>query len=150
MNRPAIAFIVAPLLVPLAMATYYSYAVFPYPEQRNVVALLAAAGAISSYGSIFALGLPAFIILRSRSLTGWWIFAVLGVVFGLATWLILLVSIFLYRDWNIEGLIHELHVILAVERLSLLRPGLLGAAVGLTHWLIARPDQAESIQPSHR
>ena len=126
MTRSVIAFVVAPLWVPVVVAPYAAVFVVPHPVQSQWVAILILTifSVIPAYGVVLAFGLPGFLILRFYQLTNLWIFAVLGFVVGLA-----------------EGAAATRLPLTAAEIAWLLAPSLLGLAIGVTFWLIARPDR---------
>jgi hypothetical protein len=81
MSRTFVAFLVAPLWVPAATAPYAVH-MFPYPEQRHWIYITIIIGAIVAYGGMLMLGVPAFLILRARNHTAFWVAAVLGFAIG--------------------------------------------------------------------
>jgi hypothetical protein len=85
-------------------------------------------------------GTPVFLLLRASKLTTFWIAPLLGFAIGVATWLIfvILFSLSLGNGWSFTS--HEL-ADNSAHLWAFLPTGALGAAVGATLWLIARPDR---------
>jgi len=90
MSRSAIAFLVAPLWVPLLLRPYCYLFVFPYAEQRHWVMIGAVLSAIFSYGDTLSIGIPTFSVLRAYRMTSIWIAIAAGFVIGAVTWIALL------------------------------------------------------------
>jgi hypothetical protein len=78
MNRSLVAFLVAPLWVPLVMTPLASLYMFSSPNQGPWVVITTFPGVVFGYGGTLAFGLPAFAVLRSRQMTAFWIAPVLG------------------------------------------------------------------------
>jgi hypothetical protein len=143
MSRLAIAFFVAPLWVPLIIAPYSAFEIFPDPAQWRWVVIATIISAIFSYLGVFALGYPAFLALRSRNLTALWIAAALGFVVGALIMLVFQACLALALGEGSQGfglMFQEPPSLLIV---GIIPPGLLGALVGTTLWLIARPDRRQ-------
>ena len=140
MRRTAFAFLVAPLWVPAVTALFAAPA-FPHPEQRHWIYITTIVGAIFSYGGVLAFGIPAFLILRARKLTAFWIAPLIGFGVGAGTGLIFYILFALSLGNSLTFIWHELGSNPAVFTKFLLPTGALGALVGTTLWLIARPDR---------
>ncbi len=141
MSRTALAFLIAPLWVPAAAAPFASH-MFPYPEQRHWIYITVIIAAIFAYGGVAAVGMPTFRLLRARKHTDFWIAPVLGVAIGIATWLVFIVlfGLSLGNSWSFVA--HD-WVSTSAHLWAVIPTGALGAAVGATLWLIARPDREE-------
>jgi hypothetical protein len=99
--------------------------------------------AIFAYGGVAALGIPAFRLLRASKHTAFWIAPILGFAVGVATWLVFIVlfGLSLGNSWTFVS--NDL-VTNSAHLWAFLPTGGLGAAVGATLWLIARPDHEDS------
>jgi len=140
-SRIALAFLIAPLWVPAAAVPFAGH-MFPYPEQRHWIFITVIIAAIFGYGGVAALGMPAFRLLRARKHTAFWIAPVLGLTVGVATWVVFIVlfGLSLGNSWSFVS--HDL-VSNSAHLWAVLPTGALGAAVGATLWLIARPDRED-------
>jgi hypothetical protein len=139
--RTALAFLVAPLVVPIFVAIENREAM-SQPFWRAMIPLLSISVA---YAGTLAFGIPAFLFLRARRWTAFWIAPVFGFLGGALAWWIF---------WSIPWTTGTLRVE-PVWNLSSLREvlwpyGPLGALVGTLLWLIARPDRAESRDQQHQ
>jgi len=150
MNRHIVAFLLAPLIVPLlvgAVALPLLYALG-----------LTMAAAVSYVGAALA-GAPAYVALRSVRWTAFWIAPVVGFVVGVivaigfsAVLPAVLQSGALRSILAMLPDIGEVIVtcnvqiqstsVIASPPFELIGPGLLGALVGTVLWLIGRPDRA--------
>jgi hypothetical protein len=128
-NREFLAFIVSPLVVPAIVS-------FSIPGGSLGISLTFAT--IVSYGSMLLIGGPAYLFLKSKQWTSVWIAAGLGIFFGIVGWIaggallaFLLESPFLAAFGD------------PVWRFGMLWPGAVsGMLVGITFWIIARPDRS--------
>jgi len=110
---------------------------FPYPDQRGFIII----GAILAYGGVLMLGMPAFLILRARKRTAFWIAPIVGFGVGVLTFSIFFILCGFSLGQSLTFMWLRLHR-LAASWSSLFFPaGGLGAVVGTTLWLIARPDR---------
>jgi len=139
MRKIVLAFLIAPLWVPAA-AIPFAVFVFPHPEQRHWIYFTTIIAAIFAYGGVAALGLPAFLILRNRKHTSFWIAPALGFGVGIVT-LVAFLALFALSLGSPRPFANVMPNSLA-QWLTFLLTGALGAAVGATLWLIARPDHA--------
>ena len=137
-SRTALAFLVAPLWVP-ATTTLLAVGTFPYAEQLGIY-IITVIAAIFAYGGTATLGLPAFLILRARGHTAFWFAPALGFGVGVITWAIFMILLGLFLDKNWTFVTHDI-VNNPAQRLIFPATGALGATVGATLWLIARPDR---------
>ena len=127
--RTALAFIVAPLLVPVV-------AVIQTP---NAIAFTIAL--IVGYGGMLALGPPILVALRALGWTSGWLAAPIGVLCGMTLWIVtgFFFALSLGASWSQA-------CASAVELQWLDRiwtAAGIGAAVAITFWLIARPDRPQ-------
>ena len=144
MYRPVLGFLAAALSVPILVAAIY------YPTERNDTgyAVMVSASAVISFCAVFFLGGPAYLLLRARKWTAFWIAPVVGVLVAAVAWYAfnLLLALILGN-----GLIFTLSRLADGNALrGLLWPiGPIGALAGAILWLIARPDRAPEV-PSDR
>jgi hypothetical protein len=131
---------VAPLWVPAATAVY-SIDAFPHPAQRHWIYITIVVAAIFTYGGVLTLGIPAFHVLRAREHTAFWIAPVVGFCVGVVTGLVFFVLFGLSLRSSFTFIWGELTTNLVVNASGGLITGALGALVGGTLWLIARPDR---------
>ena len=145
MNRTAVAFALAPLWVPVLMAPLAGHVIFPYPEQAHWVGTAIFLAAIFGYCGAYLFGFPAFCFLRARGLTAWWISVVLG--FAIA---VIVLAIFaglfalLLGASMLDAMFGSLRIFYW-EGTGVV--GLAGSLVGITLWLIARPDRTQCGEP---
>jgi hypothetical protein len=139
MVRTIVAFALAPLWATAATIVWACYA-FPYPEQRHWIAIATFVGTIFAYAGTFAIGIPAYRILSARNQVSAWTAVVLGFGIGSITWIVFEVLFVFslgagaaFSWWQLTLDLTEWHFLLPV--------GALGSLVGLTLWLIARPDR---------
>jgi hypothetical protein len=140
MTRTSTAFAIAPLWVPLLAAPVLRLVVWPDPAQAHWVVIGTVISAIFAYGGCVFLGLPLFRWLKARGLVSFWMAPSAGFVIGAITWLAFMTFFALWLGARLQG------VALAVSDapkhvVFLLLPAGLGALVGATIWLIARPDR---------
>lgn len=141
MSRTALAFLIAPWWVP-AVAVPFAARAFPYPEQRLWIVITVIIAAVFGYGGVAAFGTPAFLLLRASKRTAFWIAPVLGFAVGVATWLVFIVlfGLLLGNSWSFVSRDLSRN---SAHLWAPLPTGALGAAVGTTLWLIARPDRRD-------
>lgn len=142
MGKTAIGFLVAPLWVPVAVGTYAALYLFPQPEQSHWIAIATVISAIFGYAGTFVLGLPALLVLRSCGQTAAWISIAGGLIGGILTWTVFGIVFGLSLGNSMRFIIINIQDQFTKNIEFLLQPGLLGALVGLTWWLIARPDRS--------
>lgn len=139
MRRTVLAFLIAPLWVPAGAWPYAAY-MFPYPGQQHWILMTTIVATVFAYGGTAALGIPAFLLLRARKYTSFWIAPVLGFAAGVATWQVFLVLFGLSLGHSWSFVLREL--VNGSARLDNYLPaGPLGSAIGATLWLVARPDR---------
>jgi hypothetical protein len=145
MSRSALAFLVAPLWVPLLVTPYFYLFVFPHAEQKHWVVIGAVLSIIFSYGGALLVGVPTFFVLRAYKMTTIWIAIAVGFLIGAATWLAFLALFMIsLQEGSARGLSAGMHEALADPKrlMFILWPGAIGSIVGATLWLIARPDRS--------
>jgi hypothetical protein len=142
-KRSALAFLVAPLCVPL-LVTPYAFLVFPYPDKSPWIVIIVASGVLFGYGGTFLFGIPMFWFLQARKLTSIWAAAATGFLIGAITSLGLVAAFTLvFAKRGFRDLGEEINRVLSTpsDLVFLLCSGLLGIMVGITFWAIARPDR---------
>jgi hypothetical protein len=160
MNRTVLAFIVAPLWVPLIVGAYATELVFslPNPGQSSpIIAVVAIISAVIAYLITMGIGLPTFLWLRSRGIVRFWCAPAIGFLVGAIVWLAFGVFALGHgsgippgtRSYSIYGLaavspVHEGLSAGSTTVYQMVTMGLVGALVGATIWLIARPDRANA------
>jgi hypothetical protein len=139
-SKTGLAFLIAPLWVPAAIVPFAAQA-FPYPEQRHWIYISSIIAAIFAYAAVAAFGMPAFVILRTRNFTALWTAPVL--VSALASSHGLSLSSSLGCPLETAG-VFPLMIWRAIRRIwwPLLPTGTLGAVVGATFRVIARPHRS--------
>jgi hypothetical protein len=151
MSRPAIAFIVAPFWVPLVVG---SLTAVPPVSDTLPTYWWALTGLVSwffAYLGAFALGVPAFLFfLRARGMTALWFSAVLGFVAGAITWAIFWVCLVQFLGVKLRGAEGAVVEALKFHGMLFSAAGLLGLLVGVTIWLIARPDRSTLVDGINR
>lgn len=138
MGRTANAFFIAPLWVPAGVAFYSSLFL---TQSSDMVTFYIVVAAIFGYAATFALGCPVFLLLRSLRLTAPWISFVFGFALGVLAWALFMFLFALSLGYSIPSAALQAWKIFADDHSILLGSGLLGIFVGLTLWLIARPDR---------
>jgi hypothetical protein len=137
MSRPVIAFLVAPLVVPLFLLPSL-YSGMPDKFWFAVTLIVAT---ITAYAGTFFLGLPAYLFLRARKWTAFWIAPVLGFIAGSLAYCVFVV-LFGLSLGSLSSVMSDFSNVSGLR--DLLWPiGPEGAAVGSLLWLIARPDRAD-------
>ena len=129
MTRSRIAFLVAPLAVPIIVAG-------PTPWTVEFIY-----SALTAYAGTLAFGLPVYRCLLARKWTAFWIAPVVGFVgAGLAYFALWLIFVLPF-GFSLPKLLSTLSEGHALR--EILWPfGPMGSLVGCLLWLIARPDQA--------
>ncbi len=136
MNRTLVAFLIAPLVVPALMFFYLrGLASTDFWHAFSLVISV-----IFAYTGVWVLGFPAYLFLRARRWTGFWLAPVLGFVIGAVMWLVFGVALSVSLGHSLAAAIPD--VIRDPNMLGgvLWPSGIAGAATGATFWLIARPD----------
>ncbi len=139
MSRAQIAWLVAPLWVPVFLGSYAAFETFPDSTQYWWVAFVAIISALFAYLGMFAIGYPAFRFLETRNMTSLWVAAAVGFAAAILTSMIVLVCLVLALGGDLREIALLFHQDTTVPFAIFL--GLLGTLVGATFWLIARPDR---------
>src|SRR5207253_493553 len=93
---------------------------------------------VVAYIGVVVLGVPAYLFLRARGWTSFWVAPVLGFAVGAVMWLVFSAAFALALDQGIAGVRSSLSDPGTLS--GVLWPGgIVGAAVGVAFWLIARP-----------
>ncbi len=132
--RTLLAFVVAPLVVPLISTVYFRVRLanmaFPYTFITSTL--------VAYLGSL-AFGLPIYRFLRARKLTAFWIAPVAGFIAGAMMWYVFLALFGLLFGYSISYVLSGLGSRELPDALRL--GGISGASVGTIFWLLARPDR---------
>ena len=104
MGRPVLAFLIAPLWVPLIFAPYAALNLFPNSAQSHWVVISTIASALFAYAGTLVFGFPPFLILRVYGLTHLWIAAAVGFLSGAFTSIIFNVCFALSLGYSIKDL----------------------------------------------
>jgi hypothetical protein len=95
---------------------------------------------IVSYAGALVIGLPTYLFFLRRQSTGFAIAPAVGFGVGLVTWLLVIAIAFVHPVHAVaeavETTLHEPMLFVVI-----VWPGWIGAIVGITFWLIARPDR---------
>lgn len=141
MNRTALAFGIAPLWVPFLVGGGMWF-LDGGPQSVPIAVMVSV---VFAFGGTYLIGAPAFIFLRSRGYTARWLAFVLGAVIGTLSFQAFLFLFSLALGNSVELTLATTHKMLTEWNPSSLMavgaPGLLGALVGITIWMIARPDK---------
>ena len=136
MPRHKLAFLVAPLAVPLLVLLWLMLGNLAMPWLLIAVIIAAA----TSYAGTFLLGKPAYAFLNAHGQTAAWIAVVTGFVIGATMWLVFSILFPLSLGQGVDGVLFALtdpHSLRGV----IYPGGLLGMIVGGLFWVIARPDR---------
>jgi hypothetical protein len=121
--RVPIAFLVAPLMVPLTITAFiaidHSQILVAQGHTIEGIRLFALGSGIFAYAGTIILGIPTYVLLRKRNMTAFWVAPVAGFIAGAM----------------------QMLVIFNFSALPALVGGPLGAVVGTAIWLNARPDR---------
>ena len=134
--RPIIAFLVAALAVPILAAAYY----YPGRSGDNGYLILVLYSAVISFNGVFLLGLPAYLFLRARKWTAFWIAPLVGFMVAAIAWFVFALWLGLILGRGLSGAFSDLMTAQSLGHL-LWPIGAMGAVVGALLWLIARPDR---------
>ena len=135
MTRSTIAFLTAPLAVPLLLLPLLLF-VHLAPGWILAATIIAA---LVSYTGTLILGIPIYMALRACGLTHVWIAGVVGFAIGAAMWLVFSVLFVLSLGQGMAGV--QLALTDMQSLTGILWGGVLGMIVGVLFWLIARPDK---------
>jgi hypothetical protein len=147
-NRHVVAFLIAPLIVPLVMSALAIQILLEVPSLYWFGLLVAL---IVSYAGVLLIGAPAYMMLRSRSWSAFWLAPIVGLVAGVivAMALVLIFSLALKSETvlsvvaRIANAAHwgEVFIVGPGAAAVVVGPSILGALVGTVLWLIGRPDR---------
>lgn len=133
--RIPIAFLVAPLVVPL-LAVLVLDAPLSDP---SIVALLIVV-TFATYVGVAAFGVPTFLLMRSRQWTEFWMALTAGFIIGTVMWYVGSSLFHFSLGSRLSDVLSSLGT--AAEWSMALRVGAVaGTAVAAIVWLIARPDR---------
>ena len=138
MGRTANAFFIAPLWVPIGVAIYAGLYLM---QPSDMVTFYTVIAAVFGYAATFVLGCPAFLLLRSLGLTALWISVVFGFAIGVLAWISFVFLFAVSLGYSIPSAALQARKVFDSDHIILLGSGFLGIFVGLTLWLIARPDR---------
>jgi uncharacterized integral membrane protein len=141
MMRRVIAFIVAPMAVPIVGFPY----ILSMMQGGTWIAIGTVIAIILAYVGTLGIGVPLLTLLWNRRWTALWITVVVATIGGVIMWEIFLLVLFpLLLGQEVVSLGSALA---KPDMLNgILWPaGVLGIATGIVLWLIARPDK----EPSH-
>ena len=133
MLRVVVAFLVAPLVVPIFAGIYFR-GLLAHPD---LVVMVLCLSTITAYAGTQLLGVPTYFLLRSRNWTAFWLAPLLGFIAGGLTWWLFSGVILMGESlrfepvWNLGELMDAFWPF-----------GPVGAVVGGVLWFIARPDRA--------
>jgi hypothetical protein len=147
-NRHITAFLLAPLTVPLLMSALALQILREVPYLYWFGLLIAAA---ASYVGAILVGAPAYVTLRLRGLTAFWLAPLIGSMAGVIMALafaeifplalesgILTAVVQVFANGAHWG---EVIIVKPNAMEALVGPAILGALVGTVLWLIGRPDR---------
>jgi hypothetical protein len=142
MERIAVASVIAPLWVPLLVTITANLLVFTDPEDRSWLVGTLIMSIIFGYGGTLLFGLRALVFLQARNLTAFWVAPVAGFAIGTITWSVFLLLFALcYSSLFFVFVLGIFTLGPSFQLPGLAGPGVIGALVGATFWLIARPDR---------
>jgi hypothetical protein len=128
--RARLAFVLAPLWVPVIAVIW----------MPSVTVLWISV--VVGYGGMLILGLPIFLALRANGWTGGWIAVPVGVLCGMAMWMVTGALFALLLGQGLSGAYATMTD--PGWRRGLLTAAVIGVAATVTFWLIARPDRPRS------
>jgi hypothetical protein len=138
MGRPILALLAAGLTVPLLVTAYFSS--WRLGNYGNYV-IVAFFSTIISFSGVLLLGLPAYLLLRARKWTAFWVAPVAGFIVAAVAWYVLLSLLGLSSVRSpsdfLSGLADR-----RVFEMAFWPIGPIGAVAGILVWLIARPDRS--------
>ncbi len=139
------AFLIAPLWVPLSAVLSATGKAFDGSSQVISIETyeVATIAAIVGYSGALLLGLPVFLLLRSRRMTAFYMAPLAGFLIAILAMELFGFALSIVLGATLErALLSVLEPPYSLYSLTLsVKPGLVGALVGSTLWLICRPDQ---------
>jgi hypothetical protein len=137
MTRPVIAFLVAPLVVPLFLLP----SLVPGMSDGFWFATTLIVATFTAYAGTVIFGVPAYLFLRARKWTSFWFAPVLGFIGGVLAYCVFIALFGLSLGHSLSSVMATFSNANGLR--DLLWPiGPEGAVVGSLLWLIARPDRA--------
>lgn len=144
MRRTIIAFLVAPLWVPLVFGLYAGFTsppkFFGEPDKAMWIIRSIAAGFIAGYLATFVLGFPIHLLLRAVH-ARFWPYALAWLGTGILFWFLATLASGLAVTGEISFVMRELIETVWFRPHIPLAAGALGLLVGASLWRIARPDR---------
>jgi hypothetical protein len=143
--RHAVAFLFAPLWVPLFVVLYAAGAPGPGPPHAVWLVLMAAIGALFAYVGMVVIGIPTYLFLLWRNWTALWPAVAFGFVAGFIMGnLFAFVFFAVFRGWSkaVDAMLHAS----LTDHLVTLVFAAIGMLVAGTAWLIIRPDRENASQ----
>jgi len=134
LTRTQTAFIIAPLWVPLLVTPYFALYMVSEGGRLSWGIIAGGLSALLAYLGTYLLGRPLFNFLISRNWTTLWLAVVSGCCIGIITRITFMVCFAVFFG---ESVLSGVAMAFGPE---LAPAALLGALVGGTLWLIARPD----------
>lgn len=130
-ERTPIAFLVAPLAVPLLIGIQTAYHTLANDAALHTELFLILLGTVAlvAYGGVIIFGIPAYLLLRARKLTAFWLAPAIGFIVG--------AMVHAASFAFIVPSMPPANMLLGAVKFG----GPLGAVVGAILWLIARPDR---------
>src|SRR5689334_956225 len=104
MTRSAVAFLVAPLAVPVVLLPWLSS---DHLTRGWILTAMIIAAAVS-YAGTLALGMPAYFVLKAWRLTAAWTAVIVGFVIGALMWIIFSMLFPLSLGQGLEGILFGL------------------------------------------
>lgn len=144
MKRSILAFLVAPLWVPVWAGVFGQFAFKPEPgifgpgQEPDWFLASLVAGLAIGYGATWFLGIPAHLTLGMRRWTAWSVYLSVGAGLGILTRLLGRLAYGLSRGDPAHAATYA--VAMFADPAVILAPMILGMLVALTVWAIARPD----------
>ena len=140
MKRSQVAFLIAPLWVPLQVTLFSASFTIPTRSQFHWVVVAGLLSAAVAYLGTYGLGLPLFIFLKSRNWTALLVAIISSAFIGAVTYLIAVACFAIYLGEDTQWVVAKLLANLE-QMFPLVVPGFQGALVGSTIWAISRPDK---------
>ena len=112
----------------------------PLVSPYSIIGFAAIVSIITSYSGALVIGLPAYLILLWRRSTGFAIAPLVGFSVGVVTGLLVIAIAFPHP---LQAVVQEVETARREPILiaTMVWPGWIVAIVGITFWLIARPDR---------
>jgi len=143
MRRTTIASLLAPLWGPAVAATFAVF--FWYPseiatiDRGSWIALATAFGVLYGYAAFLVVGLPAHFVLQRHGHRSVWAYLATFFACELVIWALVYTAS--YASVGLAGALSILADTVAHRPYRPVFFGIIGAAIGGTFWMIARPDR---------